>query len=93
MARKKKQKIRWLRILLLFIFVPLFVWSAAFVIWFYWYDINGWLKPDRAQRTQPRATVQGERSGTREPASAKRPRERILDEDRKKLEDILRRRN
>lgn len=93
MARKKKRKKIWLRILLLFIFVPLTAWSIAFLIWFYWYDIVSGLKPDRSWKSQPNAVRQREREEVRDTGGSKSPRERILDEDRKKLEDILKRRN
>lgn len=93
MARKKKQKKTWLRILLLFLFVPPVVWGAAFIIWFYWYDLSGWLRPDQARREQPSVTRPRQRDEREEAAPAKRPQERILDDDRKKLEEILKRRN
>jgi hypothetical protein len=93
MARKKKRKTSWLRVLLLFLFVPLVVWSAVFVIWIYWYDLNSWLRADQTRRAQPSAARQRERDARQETAPAKRPQERILDDDRKRLEDILKRRN
>ena len=93
MARKKKQKKGWLRVLLLFLFLPLVVWGAAFIIWFYWYDLTGWLRPDPARRAQPGVTSPRQRDEREETAPAKRPQERILDDDRKKLDEILKRRN
>jgi hypothetical protein len=93
MARKKKRKTGWFRILLLFLLVPLTVWFAALVIWFYWYDLNSWLRPDHLRRAQPSAARQREPDEKRETSAAKQPKERILDDDRKTLEDILKRHN
>jgi hypothetical protein len=93
MARKKKSKSNWLKILLLFLLVPAAVWFAAFLLWFYWYDLNAWVKPENAGRAQPSVARQRAQEERREPGAAKRTQERILDEDRKKLEDILRRHN
>jgi len=94
MARKKKVKTSWLKILLLFLFVPAAVWFGAFLLWFYWYDINNiWSKPETGKRAQPSAARQREQQDGREGVAAKRAPERILDEDRKKLDEILRRRN
>ncbi len=93
MARKKKSKSNWLKILLLFLFVPAAVWFAAFLLWFYWYDLNAWVKPKNAGRAKSSVARQRAQEERREPGAAKRTQERILDEDRKKLEDILRRHN
>lgn len=93
MARKKKRKTSWLRILLLILFIPLGVWSAAIVIWFFWYDLARWINPDLPRRPQPNAVRQREHDEKRDTSATKRPQERILDDDRQKLEDVLKRRN
>jgi hypothetical protein len=93
MARKRKSKSNWLKILLLFLFVPAAVWFAAFLLWFYWYDLNAWVKPENAGRAKSSVARQRAQEERREAGAAKRTQERILDEDRKKLEDILRRHN
>lgn len=93
MARKKKQKSRWLRTLLLLLLIPLGVWSAAIVIWFFWYDLPSWNNPDHGRRAQPNSVRTRERQDKRDPSAVKRPQEQILDDDRQKLEDILKRRN
>lgn len=93
MARKKKQKTRWLRILLLILLIPLGVWSGAIVIWFFWYDLTGWKNPDASRRAPPSAVRQRERDEKSDTGATRNPQERIFDDDRQKLEDILKRRN
>jgi len=85
-AKKKKRQTRWVRTPFLyictFIFTPLVVWFLAFLIWFYWNDITG----QRDNTSPPKASKEIERPTK---SSAKSPRERISEEDRKKLEEIL----
>jgi hypothetical protein len=93
MAEKKKGKetSRITRILI-YIFVPISIWFLAFAAWLYWDDIVRTFSRDsgRPQRTE-RPTRKLDKSDT--PAvPSKRSQERILDEDRKKLEDILKQR-
>ena len=83
MAKKKKRKIGWLKKLFLFICTPLVVWFLAFLIWFYWNDLNGLF----GQRDKiPQAGKEVERSGK---PSDKTAQERIGEEDRRKLDEIL----
>lgn len=88
-ARKPRQRRGWLRTLLFFIFFPLIVWFAAFLLWFYWYNIVALFSdPEHKAKTAPKVESKAER---REKSSAA-PAEKILDEDRQKLDDILKRR-
>ena len=91
MAQKKKvKKAGWLKTALIYTFFPLFVWSLAFVAWLYWDSVAGLFSQDKAKaRPAPRAARQAEKS---EQASGQRSQEKILDDDRKKLEDILKKR-
>jgi hypothetical protein len=83
MAKKKRSKTSWLRWLLLFIFTPLVVWLLAFLLWFYWKDVAKLFSADRERLPPaPKATEQVE-------PARQRPSEKILDEDRKKLDEIL----
>ena len=93
MAQKKRPKRSWLKALLFYIFFPLIIWGLAFVIWLYWSEftqlfgrVAGKAKPTSKAS---RGNDQMERS---EMAPGKRPEEKILDEDRKRLEDILKQR-
>lgn len=88
MAKRKRKKRGPLRTLLFFVLFPLIVWLIAFLLWFYWRDLSAlWSKKgtpvDAPARNRERD----------EARPAKRPPEKILDEDRKKLEEILKRRS
>lgn len=93
MAQKKKvKKASWLKTVLIYTFVPLLIWSLAFVAWLYWDRIAALFSTDKAKgRNTPRTTRQLEKS-EKGPAPAKRSQEKILDDDRKKLEDVLKQR-
>jgi len=86
-ARKRKKK-SWVKRLAFYVCFPLLVWFAAFLIWFYWNDLRAQFGKDKVPvRAMPKA----DRSGKSERAPANRPQEKILDEDRKRLEEILKR--
>jgi hypothetical protein len=65
--------------------VPLLCWAVAFLIWFYWYDLTGTAEK-RVERTRP--VVKAKPSDS---TPAKAPSERIFDEERKTLDDIVKR--
>jgi cytoskeletal protein RodZ len=92
--RRKKQR-SWLKKLLFFVSVPLIVWFAAFLIWFYWNGLSELFTGAQKQEAKPavRGSRQIKPGENSENAPAKPSQEKILDEDRKKLEDILQRRN
>jgi len=83
-AKKKKRKLGWLRKLLLFICTPIIIWFLAFLIWFYWNDITKSSTANKG-KTQP-APKAIQRA---EPPAKQSADEKILDEDRKKLDEIL----
>jgi hypothetical protein len=80
-AKKKRGKRSWLKVLLFFILTPLITWALAFLIWFYWYEITG-----RDKTPSTKASKEFERPTK---PSDKSAQERIGEEDRRKLEDIL----
>ena len=83
-AKKKKRKIGWLTKLLFFIFTPLIIWFLAFLIWFYWNDLAKSVTANKGKpQPAPKATRQAE------PPVKKSADEKILDEDREKLDEIL----
>jgi hypothetical protein len=90
---RKRKKHHWLRTVLLFVMTPFVIWFAAFVIWFFWYDITGLVKSEKRypplNATSPQ-DLAPEKERNAQPA--KRPRESIPEEDRKKLDDIIKRR-
>jgi hypothetical protein len=81
-AKKRRRKRSWLKTLLLFIATPLLVWFLAFLTWFYWNDLVKLAVQDRPEAI-PKAVRKAEW-----PAENK-SNEKILEEDRRKLEDIL----
>jgi hypothetical protein len=54
------------------------IWSSAFLAWLFWADIEAFFK-SRSTAISPQGTPE-------------RNQEKILDEDRKKLEEILKQR-
>jgi cytoskeletal protein RodZ len=80
-AKKKRRKRSWLKLILFFVLTPLITWALAFLIWFYWYEIIGRDKtpPTKANKEFERPTKPSDKSA----------QERIGEEDRRKLEDIL----
>jgi hypothetical protein len=89
-AKKRRRKRRWLRNLLIFIMFPLAVWFIAFVLWVFWYDIGGIFRPDS---TWPNHTPWSARTTEKlKPPPPARNDEKIFNEDRKTLEDIINKR-
>ena len=93
MAQKKKlKKAALLRMVLIYTFFPLIIWSLAFFTWLYWDSITVPFSRDKAKdRNTLQPTGPLEKS-EKSPAPAKRSEEKILDDDRKKLEDVLKQR-
>ena len=89
MATRKRKKRSWLGTLIFYILFPLIVWFVAFLLWFYWGDVSAWLSKGDAPPNPPVRVKPRERSDT---APAERPPEKILEEDRRKLDEILKRR-
>ncbi len=87
--RKPKQKRSWLKALLLFIFVPIVVWSAAFLLWLNWYGVMALLGKGTVG-VKPAAN--SSRDQAPKPGPAQDPHETIQEEDRRQLEEILKRR-
>jgi hypothetical protein len=88
-ATRKRKKRGWLRTLLFYILFPLVVWFVAFLLWFYWRDVSAWFSRDDAPANPPGRVKPRERGDT---TPTKRPAEKIEEEDRKKLDEILKRR-
>ena len=89
-ATKKRKKRSWLKTVFIYISIPIGIWLAALLIWFYWYDLTALVGNDKAPRG---TTSKVKRLDRDEPPPAKGPQEKILDEDRQKLEEILKRRS
>lgn len=89
MARKKRKKRRWLGSLVIFVMTPLTVWALAFIIWLYWPDITRLLNhgdkppPAKADKAVQRSSNPSDKSA----------HEGIGEAERKRLEEILKRKN
>ena len=93
MARKKQPKKNWLRTLILIFAIPLIVWLAAFLAWLYWDSLSGRSVKETPRVQEPKATPTIEKKEPRQPEAKPSPKEKITEEDRRKLEDLLKRRN
>jgi hypothetical protein len=94
MARKKQPKKSRLRKVILLLVTPFIVWFLAFLLWFYWHDLRRWFANGEDPRRQPppKAARPSVKEEQRE-RPAPQPQEKISEEDRRKLDDILKRRN
>ena len=89
MARKTRRKHRWLRSLVLFVTVPILVWVLAFLAWFFWRDITRLFDKKGATKTPPRVLRGTEKT---QPRRENKSQEKIPEEDRRKLDEILKNR-
>ena len=91
MVQKQKKKKRGLvKRLLLYIAIPLVVWFLAFVLWFFWQDMMRLINRGRPTE-KPKSTAPPPSSEPSRPARPNRSDEKIREEDRRKLEDIIKR--
>jgi hypothetical protein len=88
-ARKRRRKRRWLRPVLLFILTPIILWLLAFLIWLYLDDIASLFTRD--QKNAAPAPKAAQKSQGVVPPAKNKSDEKILDEDRKKLDEIIKR--
>jgi flagellar biosynthesis/type III secretory pathway M-ring protein FliF/YscJ len=93
MAQRKRNKRGWLRTALFYLLFPLIIWLVALLIWFYWYDLT---RIFTKAADKPKDAVKREgKIEPREKIDSNKPeqvQEKILDEERRKLEDILKQR-
>ena len=88
MAQKRRRKrSNRLKTLLLFIFTPIVVWFLAFLVWFYGIDLTRLTTKEKTQtQPNPKALRPVEQQRQRPPD------ETIFEEDRQKLDEILKQR-
>ena len=89
MAQKKQNKRSWLKNLLLFIFTPIIIWILAFLLWFFWRDIVKLFDKNAPSKTPPGISRGTEKTP---PRRENKSQEKIPDEDRRKLDEILKNR-
>ena len=89
MARKTRKKHRWFRSLVLFVMTPILVWVLAFLAWFFWRDITKLFDKRGPAKTPPGVSRGTEKTQLRR---ENKSQEKIPEEDRKKLDEILKNR-
>jgi hypothetical protein len=89
-SRKKARKRRWLRLIVVFVAVPLAVWSVVFLVWLFWPDFGGRTGPAQTSQSKKAGGMAEQKTGRSQGDQAtQQSSERIPDEDRKKLDTIL----
>jgi hypothetical protein len=92
-AWRGKKKRRWLGKILFYFLFPIGVWLAALLIWFYWAQLSG--NFSGAEKKQKGAVI-GEGGTQRRANDAGKkqaaPPEAISEDDRRNLDEILKRR-
>jgi hypothetical protein len=90
-AKRKRRKRSAVKAILLFVLAPLIVWALAFFVWLYWNEIAKSLAPgqDRPEPA-PKTLRKLDKDESRSPSKETRAKEKILDADRKKLDEIIR---
>jgi hypothetical protein len=90
-AKKKRSKRSWAKTILLFVLAPLIVWALAFFLWLYWNEIAKSLAPGK-NHLEPAAKTRRnlDKSESGHQSNQTSAKEKILDADRKKLDEIIR---
>lgn len=93
MARKKRRNRSWVLTALFYLLFPTVVWFLAFLLWFYWYDLERLFFKASEKPRQASGHVEAKQENRAEPKapSAERAEEEILDEERRKLDAIIKR--
>jgi hypothetical protein len=92
-SRRKAKERHWLGLIVIFVAVPLVVWSVVFLGWLFWPDFAGRAVPAQISESKKTAGPPERKSDRRQDEqSTQRSRERIAEEERKKLNDIIERR-
>jgi hypothetical protein len=96
-AKPKRKKIRKrsaVKTILLFVLAPLIVWALAFFVWLYWNEIAKGLAPGEDHPEPAAKTLRRlDKDESRNRLNDSRAKEKILDADRKKLDEIIRKEN
>jgi hypothetical protein len=85
-AKKRKRKRGRLKATVFFVLTPIVIWFFAFLVWLHWDRVTKLIGRESATvKTAPTTVKKTERSGSS-------PSEKILDEDRQRLDEILKKR-
>ena len=96
MAKRKTTKITQgsaVKTILLFVLAPLIVWALAFFIWLYWNEIPKSLAPAEDHEPAAKTLRKLDKDQSQSRPDETRAKEKILDADRKKLDEIIRKEN
>ena len=72
---------------------PLIVWALAFFVWLYWNEIAKSLAPGQDRPEPAPKTLRKLNKDESRRSNETRAKEKILDADRKKLDEIIRKEN
>jgi hypothetical protein len=93
-AKRKQRKRRAVKTILLFVLAPLIVWALAVFVWLYWNEIAKSLAPGKGHPEPAAKTRRNlDKDESRSQSNETRAKEKILDADRKKLDEIIREEN
>jgi hypothetical protein len=92
MAQRRRRKRNWIKTFLVYLLVPPFVWIVAFLIWLYWYDLRDpFITKAKEPADRLKAARQVDKGDKAPRPPAKRSAENIFDDERRKLDDIIKR--
>lgn len=89
MAQSKQRRRFRLRTWFMLAALPLVIWAVAFAFWLYWPVLRGWYGASDQGQPSRGPSERAQRGSGRAPPTG----EKISDDERKKLEEVLRRRN
>jgi hypothetical protein len=88
--KKRKNKRSLLRSALFYILFPLTVWFVAFLLWFYWHDVTRFFgHSERNAKPIAKSERRSDKVESGGSTPVTQPKEKLSDEDRKKLDEIL----
>ena len=96
-AKRKTRKIRKrsaVKTILLLVLAPLIIWTLAFLVWLYWNEIAKSLAPGEDHAEPAAKTLRSlDKDESRSRSNDTGAKEKILNADRKKLDEIIRKEN
>ena len=92
-AKRKRRKRSAVKTILLFVLAPLIVWALAFFVWLYWNEIAKSLAPGQDRPEPAPKTLRKLNKDESRRSNETRAKEKILDADRKTLDEIIRKEN
>jgi hypothetical protein len=93
LPRKKRRSRGWVLTVLFYLLFPPVVWFLAFLLWFHWYDLERlfFKASEKPRQSSRQVETKQENRAEPKPPATERAQEKILDEDRQKLDAILKR--